>query len=99
MEATELQYQTQICVAGTWFMCVESYESLFARLRETNMKVQDAKGHPVQMDWFEPLELTVRGAVGETGEALPLRAAISPLAVSALLEIPQTDRTNVETNG
>lgn len=86
MEAvSKLQYQSVIYAAGSVFNIVESYDSLFERLRAAGFKVDDDR-----MGWTEPLELTVSDS-----EQRPLRMAIQPHTISAIVEIPEGDRREV----
>jgi hypothetical protein len=82
-----IAYQTIIYAAGQGFRCVEAYDSLYERLRDGVFRMDsDDEG----MRWIPPLEVTVEG---ETG---PLRALIAPTAISAVVEIPEALRTEVE---
>lgn len=91
-QVTVIEYQTVISVGGANLLCVESYDSLFERLREGAIRMQpDEDGSSLAgMTWFPPIEVTVQSS------GKPIRALLSVQAISAIYEIPPEDREPVE---
>lgn len=88
-----LKYQSLVYAGGQSFQCVESYESVFERMRELAFQIAAPEGADEDtglMRWAAPLELTVRGEDG------PLRLALNPTVVAGVLELPASDRVDVD---
>jgi hypothetical protein len=84
MSNEPLKYQCTILVGGATFYCIESYDSVFDRIRDTAYKVGEG-----DIAIAPPLELTVGvGFSDHPGEPRLVRAAISPQAIAAVYEIP-----------
>lgn len=83
-----LQYQSLVYAAGQSFQCVESYQSVFERMRESAFHVSNEDEG--SMRWAAPIELTVRGEHG------PLRLALNPPTIAGVLELHENDRVEVD---
>lgn len=81
-----LQYRTVVYSMGFQFHCVETYESIFESLRSAKFKSSDKD----EMTWLQPIEVSARGE-----EDHPMRVAIAPASISAIVEIPVDQRVDV----
>jgi hypothetical protein len=94
---SKLTWQTYIYAAGGLFMCVESYDSIFERVRDTHIRMSEEEGvDALQMHWLPPIELTVAAKPeGEGDPPVPARMFISPQAITGVMEIPAASREEV----
>lgn len=96
MDATALKYQSSINIGGGWYSCVESYDSILDRLRDTAMKFQGSEEDGERAQWFQPLELTIQAATHEGADARPTRIAVAAQALVAIIDVPEEDRLEVQ---
>lgn len=90
MTVATLKYQSEIHVGGHQFACVESYESLLTRMKEASMGVTGEDEDTARVAFPAPIEVTVRSTTG------PMRVAVSPGAISALIDVPLEMQGDVE---
>lgn len=88
-----LKYQCNVTVGGAVFSCIESYESVFERLRSASFRFHDSD-EEAGMNFMEPIELTVGAKYEEDGESRLVRAAFAPQAISSVTEIPEDLRND-----
>lgn len=96
MDTRALTYQSNVLVAGQWMACVENYESIFERMRDANFKMTLGESSDTDgaMKFAAPIELTVAGFGNE--KTRPTRIAVQPMALTAVLEIPLEQQSEVE---
>lgn len=80
-----LKWQTVVYAGATALTCLESYDSIHDRIRQGEVKTGDTG-----FTWMPPVELTVKGTDG------PMRALVQPSAISAVVEIPESEREPLE---
>lgn len=82
-----LKFRTSVLIGGSWMVCIEAYEAVFERWREANMMFgQRAGDEGIRL--AEPMELTVGMTYREGDERRLVKAAFSPTAIGAVVDIP-----------
>jgi hypothetical protein len=83
-----LRYQCNLLIGGAWWSCIEGYESVLTRMRESAFKF-DAESEQPGMSFMEPIELMIGMTLdADTGEKRLVRTAVAPQAIAAVTEIP-----------
>lgn len=85
---TRLMYQTVLCAGGQTLKCVEGYDSVFERMRDSHFKGDEAAD---ELRYAQPMELTVASGP----ENRPVRAAFNPMAITFVVELPEDQREEV----
>jgi hypothetical protein len=90
-----LQYKCNVVVAGISFYCIESYDTVLSRVRDTGFNFSDGdevRNESVGMRFSAPVELTVGIAMVQESDKVLTRAAFAPTAIAAVIEIPEDER-------